>query len=83
MQEGGFMNEKEFGKDLLILVEKHEIKNAVFGGEHEDRFIGLIGIPLAGSISEFAKSVESSARLYQAAREKLYKYLDRMAGRGV
>jgi hypothetical protein len=48
LQEGGFMNEKEFEKDLLILVEKHEIKNAVFGGEHEDRFIGLIGIPLAG-----------------------------------
>ncbi len=70
--------QNEFREELKILTDKYNIKNVVFGGQCEDKFIGLFGLTPCTNISEIAEIICNAARLYQSGREKLMIYLDRI-----
>ena len=76
------MNEQlknEFIAELRTLTEKYNFKNAVFGGEHENKFIGLISLYKLENLSQFIEITTIAARLYQAAREKIMSCFDDLA----
>jgi hypothetical protein len=75
-------NETLFMRELSELLNKHKLKNCIFAGDNEDdKMIGLfcaekygVGYSFKNQISAYAHS----ARLYQSAREHMFRTFDKM-----
>lgn len=75
-------NENDFLKDLSEVLKKHNLRNCVFAGENEDdKMIGLFCIEKYGSghsMNEAITCYANAARLYQSAREHMFRLFDKI-----
>jgi hypothetical protein len=69
---------EKFEKTLERLCKKYGIESYCFGGDTEDRFLG-IHHPDFNNVERGAHIVCTEARLYQSGREKLLNYFEQVA----
>lgn len=73
---------KEFYKEFRDLLNKYNVKNAIFGAEMNESFFGSFACEKErASFSDLLNSFANAARMYQSAREKTLMLYEEMATR--